>query len=258
MNKILYPCDICNNEEFILFKEKKGFFGDVTSIVTCSNCSLTFLNPRVNKTIETLYEHRKFKPLQGKNKNSRLNLFAFGMSLLKSHVTKGTILDVAMNDGTFLNTLSSSDWNRYGIEDSKLAYEYCSDKFDFKSFHTNVHECNFPNNFFDVISLWDVLNRSPLPSRNITSMNRLLKEDGYFLVSFEAPTRVLFRGVNHYFTPFTFNKLLTREGYKSVEFYYIEDTGDEIYHKQKVNLNENNLKESKIGHYIAIFQKIKN
>lgn len=250
----LYPCDICKKTDFILYKEKQGFNGDITKIVKCKHCTLTVLNPRRNEKIEFLYENRKFRTLTGKHKNFRLSLFEFGMKLLSPKISKGTILDVAMNDGTFLNSLSPHRWKRFGIEDSKSAYEYCKENFDFKGAHTNVHECGFPNNYFDVISLWDVLNRAPIPSRNIHSINRILKDNGFLLISFEVPERVLFRGVNHYFTPYTFDKLLSKEGYKSVSFYYLEETSEGLTY-QEVDLNENTLNKNKIGHYIAVYQK---
>jgi 2-polyprenyl-3-methyl-5-hydroxy-6-metoxy-1,4-benzoquinol methylase len=87
----------------------------------------------------------------------------------------------------------------------------------------------FPKNNFDVITMWDVLEHVPDPSKEIKDVNGLLKKGGLLCINYpdigSLPSKIMgkrwvFLQDIHlwYFTPETITKLLKKHGFEILGF----------------------------------------
>ncbi|CAD0003743.1 MULTISPECIES: class I SAM-dependent methyltransferase [Flavobacterium] len=102
------------------------------------------------------------------------------LNLINSEQTqKGKILDIGAGTGDFLLTAKNDGWETFGVEPSERAKEIAKKKGI--SFVEQISELE--NNFFDVITMWHVLEHVPNLELQIQELKRLLKPTGTLIVA---------------------------------------------------------------------------
>lgn len=92
---------------------------------------------------------------------------------------KGTLLDIGAGTGDFLLEAKKQNWITTGIEPNEKAKQIAIQKG--VSFGTNLEE--LPNEIFDVISMWHVLEHVPNLEEQIATLKRLLKPNGTIIIA---------------------------------------------------------------------------
>lgn len=92
---------------------------------------------------------------------------------------KGRLLDIGAGTGDFLAAAKTGGWDVSGIEPSAKAKEIASAKGVAFSASTE----NFPDESFDAITMWHVLEHVPDPDKQLAELKRLLKPNGVILVA---------------------------------------------------------------------------
>ncbi len=91
----------------------------------------------------------------------------------------GILLDIGAGTGDFLNTAKIKNWSVQGsepnIEARKLAKE--------KGIHLEKDTGNYNSEFFDVITMWHVLEHVHDLDAQVLELKRLLKPGGYLIVA---------------------------------------------------------------------------
>lgn len=102
------------------------------------------------------------------------------VSLLHSfHPEKGTLLDIGSGTGDFLITAKKTGWQITGIEPNEKAKTIALSKG--VTFVDNLE--NIPNQTFDVITMWHVLEHVPDLENQIKTLKRLLKPNGTIIIA---------------------------------------------------------------------------
>ncbi|QDO93204.1 class I SAM-dependent methyltransferase [Formosa sediminum] len=98
------------------------------------------------------------------------------------NTSEKTLLDVGCGTGDFLQTAKSNAWKVYGIEPDSNARNLAITKVGNSVFDSaKINE--LPQNSFDVITLWHVLEHLPNLNMHIANYKRLLKKDGVLIVA---------------------------------------------------------------------------
>lgn len=97
---------------------------------------------------------------------------------------KGRLLDVGCGLGFFVKKVSSlPDWYAHGCETSKAAVDFAQRELGLASVrHGPVEECGYPDNYFDIVTLWDVLEHVPEPDPLLSFLRAPLKDDGMLFI----------------------------------------------------------------------------
>lgn len=155
----------------------------------------------------------------------------------------GRLLDIGCGLGYFVKKVFSfPNWQVYGYEISKSAVEYAKNELDLKNvFCGKVEESNFPKKYFDIITLWDVIEHIPNPNLLLFYLKVILKDDGLLFVHTpnikvqlpKARIKKVFKGMRadvHYleandhinnYSVETIEKILYNNGFSQVEFIHI-------------------------------------
>lgn len=103
---------------------------------------------------------------------------AFGEQYLKGR--RGRLLDLGCGLGFFVRFVANNyPWEALGVETSAAAVKFARETLGLQSvFHCAVNEASFPDQHFDVICLWDVIEHLADPGPLLMELSRLLKNDG--------------------------------------------------------------------------------
>lgn len=94
----------------------------------------------------------------------------------------GKVLDVGCATGIFLNAMRQHGWECYGVEPSAYASEYARNRFGLDVFTGFLEETQYPEAFFDAITMWDVFEHMANPREVFSRVWRYLKPGGVLVV----------------------------------------------------------------------------
>lgn len=234
-------CELCHNTHFKeyfrgsdLLHGKPGDFW----VLECTDCGLYSIYPRLNPDQLDEYYPTNYisfpKAIEDEKSFYRRLDRSYGLEkrcreIIRRAGEKGRILDVGCATGIFLNGMEKRGWICDGVEPSPYAANYARERFHLKVFKGFLEDAEYPEESFDVITMWDVLEHVPHPDQVVGKIEKLLKRDGWLVLSLpnaESWERYIFQKYwagwdvpRHFnvFTPKTIAQLLTSKGFKVEE-----------------------------------------
>ncbi|MEW6654309.1 MAG: class I SAM-dependent methyltransferase [Bacteroidota bacterium] len=235
-------CNFCNSQNhyqlFQLTDLLMGDFSETFSYVRCHDCGLIFQNPRIRIEDILKYYPENYDSYQEVNRNDSTllgKILRYGLRKRKNFVYEycksGRLLDVGCSTGDFLDEISDNgknhQWELFGIEISEYAANIARKKKRLNIFNSTLEEANFPDEYFDVITLWDVLEHLYDPYSSLLEINRILKHGGILVIrvpNYDSLDRLIFKsswaGWDAPRHLYVFNKKILRA--------YLEKTGFSI------------------------------
>lgn len=226
------PCPLCGEVDAETLMSAGRRFGPelVYQVVACNRCSLRFVRPLpTEEELVTLYGDDYYGEQEPAILSwDRLRLALHSTVLWHRRQTlrwrsPGRLLDVGCGDGDFLAALEKRGWEVHGCEFSRTAAGLARSK-GIEVHQGPLSSAGYPAGFFDVVTLWHVLEHLPEPARDLTVVHRLLKDDGLLVIevpdsaspTFHLCGRSWFpldvpRHLQH-FTPTTLDAMLDRAG----------------------------------------------
>lgn len=188
----LDECPICNSKhikneldlnDYFLTKER--FF-----ISECKNCGFRFTNPQpLESLIAKYYDSSEYISHNSSKKGLINAIYRFVRKLsirgkynvVKSRCECGAILDYGCGEGEFLKYCNSKGWTCEGIELNQKARDIAiSNEVNAKS--PDMLK-SLPDNNFDIITLWHVLEHIYDLKEFVHQAKRILKHDGVLIVA---------------------------------------------------------------------------
>jgi SAM-dependent methyltransferase len=183
-------CDIDRAEAVTEVQDRLLGVEGQFALVKCPECGLLYLNPQPTMDEIARYypaEYDSFVyPNQGHMSWLRRASIDYGLRKRRRAVTRykkaGRLLEVGCATGIFLNAMrETGPWDVYGVDISEPAIRYARDVFGLNVFRGQLEEARFPDNHFDVVVLWDVLEHLPNPKSALLEIRRVLADDGWLV-----------------------------------------------------------------------------
>lgn len=169
-------CIICESEQTILQSI------DYRQYYKCIFCGFLFYSKKNHKdSSEIILSHYSKIDPHERVATSKMSFFASALHYLSSQIrnTDRSILDVGCGFGYFLELASKNDWNAHGVEIVDSAAEAASKKLGNKNiFHGSLRNAHYPDEYFDAITLWDILVMVDNPIEELRECYRILKRGG--------------------------------------------------------------------------------
>lgn len=190
MNK---KCPWCESEktQIHLWLKDEFLTKEDFQIHECHNCGLLFTEPRPPKDkigeyykSEEYYSHQEnkqgfipriYERVKSINLKNKYNMATSGMKL-------GTMLDIGCGVGDFMHTMETHGWKTVGIEPSEEAVNIAKKRTK-ASVHRPEELKDFPNESFDLITMWHVLEHVDDLKFEIAQLQRLLKKNGRLVLA---------------------------------------------------------------------------
>lgn len=178
-NRESVKCMLCDLDESQFLYVKDSF-----NIVRCKQCGLIYVNPRPSEwSLAEIYRQEYHRAYQGKDfvklheGEFKKRLFEERINIIQKHKKGGRILDVGCSYGYFLEVARERGWDTYGIELSQYAADYAREKMELNVFSGDVFSIDY-HDYFDVCTLWHVLEHVPSPIKSLQRIHRLfIKEE---------------------------------------------------------------------------------
>lgn len=285
-------CPVCAGTSFSPFLSCKDYLiSDKTfAIQSCNQCGFRMTNPRPDAS--SIGEYYKSDAYISHNDNGgglidtvykgvRSYTLRSKLALINSLAKQpGKLLDVGCGTGSFLETCQVAGWTISGMEPDNDARRIASEKLK-----TPIAErlTDIPDNKYDVITLWHVLEHVADLESTITRFYQLLNDSGSLLIavpnsdSHDAKTFGQYWAAYdvprhlHHFTPTTIKPLFEQRGFTLVtqkpmpfDAFYISilstryQTGRTDYVKSFLTGLASNRQAKRTGNWsslIYIFQK---
>jgi ubiquinone/menaquinone biosynthesis C-methylase UbiE len=232
------PCNLCGADDYkVVYKASPGdppspqsqyccTSPDLTfhdRIVRCQRCGLMYSNPRaLAREVAKNYSQVEDK-LYLEEKEGRVLTFNRSMAELEKVRKGGKLLDVGCYTGFFLEIARERGWEAEGVELSGWAAHHAREVLKLKVFHGTLQEAKFPDEHFDVVALWDVIEHMTDPLGELKEISRVLKKDGVVVLTtmFMDTVPALLVGEKYpflmkmhlyYFTRKTLRKMMEKAG----------------------------------------------
>jgi len=162
-------CESSKNKKIILWKER--------SLVKCNKCGLYYVVYRTKKDFINFYNK-----VYDKNSNfAKVNeskKIIFLKILKKINYLKGNLLDVGCADGYFLFIAKKFGWKSYGVEISNALSQKAKEQYKIEVVNSTLVKAGFKDNYFDAITLIDVIDQLENPVEDLREIIRILKQGG--------------------------------------------------------------------------------
>lgn len=167
-----------------VFSASGGIRG-TQQIVRCRQCGLMYVNPRVKTSCVFEAYRAAVDELYVSQEEGRKQTFSRAFRLIERYMSgPGKILDIGAAGGFFLQVAKEKGWEPYGVEPSRWMAEWGNKRFKVNIKPGLLCEAAFPDNFFDVITMWDVLEHTPDPLAELVEARRILKDGGIIIINF--------------------------------------------------------------------------
>ncbi len=191
-------CNICGSERYeVLIKPEKKMIdpGKILSasggvmgtqrVVRCKECGLAYVNPRVKPGLVVKSYSEADDSLYASQAEVRMSTFEDSLSFVEKYSPKkGRILDVGAAAGFFLKVAKDKGWKVWGVEPSKWSAKFANENYKVNVKQGVLEEAKFSDNFFDVVTMWDVLEHVPDPTAELREIYRILKPGGLLVINY--------------------------------------------------------------------------
>lgn len=189
------PCLICKSSDFEPYYQLRDWACEVPGefqLINCRNCGHIYQSPRPSQAeIGAFYpdDYQPFRRAIAKERS--LAMRALRHLQLRTRCLQvarlrdgGRLLDVGASTGLFLNEMRRyGDWQLAGVELNEHAASYARETFGLEMSVGQLEDAPWPSDFFDVITLWDVLEHLPNPRSALSKIHELLAEHGLLILS---------------------------------------------------------------------------
>lgn len=151
--------------------------------VRCKNCHLIYMSP-MEKVSKTNEYYSKAKNTHAPTiRECYLRTAKSQVRLIQKFAGGKNLLDIGCAQGFFLFSASKAGYTTKGIEISQDAAVYAIREFGLDVEAKPFEELRFPENHFDVVTLWQVLEHVPYPLMTLKEVHRILKPGGLVVAS---------------------------------------------------------------------------
>lgn len=224
-------CPVCEaSGEIPLHQE--GIF----QMVRCPSCQFIYLNPRpTEQSLLRFYQHYlpEEEPSIEAWQRMMESVFKRAAYFIHQKQKGGRLLDVGTGFGFFLSKMKGKGWEVIGLEISEKAMDYARNILGLTVFSGPLGEAGFPENHFDVVTSFYVIEHLPHPLAFLRECHRILKPGGLLLLRYPHTTPIknffrFFRIENRLydlpahlsdFSPETIGRCLNRVGFERWEHF---------------------------------------
>lgn len=173
-------CNLCGSNNFKVVEEDQLPF----RVLKCENCSLVFVHPHPDHIeLKEHYNKGYYSEWVDVQREKRIRMWSDRLKKLRKFRSGGKLLDVGCGEGAFLQLATKGGWEISGTEMSSYAAEYAADILGVDIFCGELPDAGYPDNSFEVVTLWHVLEHVTDPNNYLNEIYRILKPDGLLVVA---------------------------------------------------------------------------
>jgi 2-polyprenyl-3-methyl-5-hydroxy-6-metoxy-1,4-benzoquinol methylase len=209
MQEIDEICPNCSTSNWI-FLYHSAFNNYSLPIFSCSTCKLQTIFPKENVDLNGMYNEDYYSGKAEYNYIDERNTEKYSAYVwdariknIKKFVNGGNFLDIGSSFGGFLRRASLAGFTVFGAEVSKFSSDYANSK-GITTFNGTYIDNKYPESFFSVITLVEVIEHLEFPSKVFEKLYSQLTPGGLLLIqtaNFEGKQAIEESKNYHYYLP---------------------------------------------------------
>jgi 2-polyprenyl-3-methyl-5-hydroxy-6-metoxy-1,4-benzoquinol methylase len=153
------------------------------NLVQCQDCGLRYLNPRPSPEEMNGYYPSAYREFRASiDESLRRSYQEEKLHKLQAHSQGGRLLDVGCADGLFLHLARLAGYEVQGVEMAEGSTAHAQEMYELDVFTGGLREASFPDEYFDVVTFWHVLEHLHEPLGDMRETHRILRPDGLLIV----------------------------------------------------------------------------
>lgn len=216
-------CDLCLGQDHDLLFVKEGF-----RHVRCRNCGLVFVSPRLARHLEIQRDSGTGSMGEDELTFAQKRRLRLELASVESFRRLNRILEVGAGRGWFLTVAAQSDWETWAVEVNSDAVEHLRSNGVHRIIADAAEDFEAPEQFVDVVRMWDVIEHLRSPRNAVTNIHRVLRPGGLLRLAttnfaslsrrVNGPEWVYLNGADHIFLfePATIRRLLAECGFSHI------------------------------------------
>ena len=167
-------CPVCDGTAFTsLFTKNNEPF------VECQQCSLTLINPRPRYANILKGYTREYSQGYINKKAKKIRRAKRRIRKMKKILPEGRWLDIGCSAGFILSVAKAANYDTYGIEIDPLGVKHARETLGLENiFQGTFEEHRFEDNFFDIITMYDVIEHVQDLNEIVKELKRILSKNG--------------------------------------------------------------------------------
>jgi 2-polyprenyl-3-methyl-5-hydroxy-6-metoxy-1,4-benzoquinol methylase len=158
-------------------------------LVQCAGCDLVFVgNPPDFSELEDMYSpdvgyHDDILTPKSAEYKRMDDIAQRHMAIVTRYAKSGKLLDVGCSTGLFLHRAKQAGFDCGGVEFSRQSAEFARRQFGIDVLHGDISTAADRAGSYDMVTMFDVIEHVPDPSKDIRAIHDLLKPGGLFILS---------------------------------------------------------------------------
>ena len=192
------PCNLCNSTEFrIVYPAVERSSTDLAvefrsscdeplrdQLVACSSCGLQFVSPRLHPDLILAGYREGSDEMFVSQAEARERTFERALALIEKLAPKrGRLLDVGTAAGSFIHVAAGRGWEVAGCEPNHWLCDWGHKTYGLDIQPGTLFDQRYPDEAFDVVTVWDVLEHDSNPLALLRECRRILKRGGLIVVN---------------------------------------------------------------------------
>lgn len=249
------PCNLCGSKEVSILATLSRR-GEPLRSVICSKCGLVWSDP-LPSNLHNFYENDYRVSYKGNYSPKLKHILRAGNVALSRHrqierllATPLTVLDVGSGGGEFSYLLETLGHHVTGIEPNKGYAEYSIREYGLTVQVGFVQDIIIPQQSFDLITIWHVLEHTEDPFAVLTKLHSLLKPQGIVVVEVpnieakcQSPKSTFHEAHIFHFNIASLKRLAEKVGFIEINHLISADGGNITLFLQKTIKEVNGLDE---------------
>jgi SAM-dependent methyltransferase len=175
-------CPLCGNGQVVPFMTTTDRFhwrAEEYDLMRCSGCSYVWLaDPPKPEEMGPHYSEDYHRVIMAAGENSGPGRWQRQCDTIMHHKNGGAILDIGCSSGGFLKTMKGAAWKLYGIEMEASTAAKAKAATGAEVFVGDALDAPFPDETFDVITGFDLLEHVYHPREFLAKVQQWLKPGG--------------------------------------------------------------------------------
>ncbi len=187
------PCCSSKNISAVLTVKDYTVSQEQYEVFECTDCSLRFTQHVADEeSIGKYYQSENYISHSDTNKGIINKLYHYVRTITlknkykivctQSKKTIGNLLDIGAGTGAFANFMKTAKWTVTGLEPDNTARTVAYNKFQLE-LQPPADLFNLPNNSFDAITMWHVLEHVHNLDGYMNAFGKLLKQEGKLFIA---------------------------------------------------------------------------
>ncbi len=231
--ELLYPSSLTSATPAASdFRCTSAAYGIHPPIVRCRVCGLVYANPRwdssvVRESYSIVEDQTYVEEREGRVLTFSRNLQPFEALVAKNSGTR-RLLDVGCHIGVMVELAQARGWEAWGVEPSTWAAEQARAR-GLRVVTGTLTDANLKEDYFDVVTMWDVIEHLTDPAAEVRQVHRVLQPGGVFAIHTIDIESWFARLMGnrwpwlmemhlYYFSPRTLSKMLEHNGFKIISW----------------------------------------